>query len=157
MRLSGKSAQDFRNQQIVELDASGYNQVQISKMLSCSQAWVSKILRRYEKDGQSGILSGQNQKGLKQRISQEQLTQLEEFLLEGALHHGFATDNWTRERIAELIKQKFNISYHPSHISRIMKQIGFSLQKPITKSYKQDKKAVAKWKNETLPALKKSD
>ena len=72
-------------------------------------------------------------------------------------HHGFETDNWSRERIAELIKKQFGQNYHVSHMSKLMQKIGFSLQKPKTKSYRKEEQAAIKWKEEELPSLKKSE
>jgi len=70
--------------------------------------------------------------------------------------HGFETDNWTRERMAQLVLRHFGVSYHPAHMSKIMKKIGFTVQKPKTKSYRKDEQSVRKWREEQLPELKKS-
>lgn len=78
-------------------------------------------------------------------------------LIKGALSYGFETDNWSRDHIMRLIKTEFAIDYHVSHISKVMQKIGFSLQKPKTKSYRKDEQAGIRWKEEQLPALKKSN
>ena len=96
-------------------------------------------------------------KGAQSKLSTDQFTLLRELLLQGALHHGFETDNWTRERIAQLIMDKFQVSYHAAHISRLMKKMGFSSQKPRTRSYRKDELQVQHWKTEQLPRIKKSD
>ena len=156
MRLPTTSAQEFRNRTIIELHQSGQKQSSIAQHLGCTQAWVSKIISRYRQEGAAGLESRGKAKGAKSRLDSPQLDRLESLLLEGALSHGFATDNWTRERIASLILKEFQVSYHPSHISKLMQKIGFSLQIPTSHSYRKDEKAVQEWKTQTLPEIKKS-
>lgn len=156
MRLSEISAQEFRYRTVVELHKEGKTQIEISNLVDCSQAWVSKILTRYKREGEAGLSVKGKAKGAPSKLSELQFSELPKLLKEGALKHGFPTDNWTRERIASLILDKFSVSYHPAHISRLMQKLGFSLQKPQSKSYRKDEKAAKKWKDEDLPELKKS-
>lgn len=103
MRLSTTSAQEFRNRTIIELHHSGKTQAEIAQHVACTQAWVSKIINRYAQEGSKGLTSRGKAKGAKSRLDSVQLKELESLLLDGALEHGFSTDNWTRERIASLI------------------------------------------------------
>ncbi len=82
---------------------------------------------------------------------------LSEMLLQGALAHGFETDNWTRERMAELVLKQFGVRYHPAHMSNLMRKIGFTVQRPKARSYRKDEESVRKWREEQLPELKKSE
>jgi transposase len=156
MRLQGITAQEFRFRTIVRLYEEGKAQVAIAQTVGCSQCWVSKILQRYREEGEVGLQVKGKAPGKPAGLGDFELAQLRMLLLQGALIHGFTTDNWTRERIAALIQQKFNVSYHPAHISRLMKKIGFSLQKPQAKSYRKDPQQVHSWRTEQLPELKKS-
>lgn len=156
MRLPTTSAQGFRNRTIIELHGSGKTQSAIAALVGCTQAWVSKIISRYPEEGPKGLTSRGKAKGARARLDSAQPKLLEAFLLEGALLHGFATDNWARERIAGLVLKEFQVSCHPSHISKLMRKIGFSLQVPVSRSYRKDEKAVEEWKAQTLPAIKKS-
>lgn len=76
-------------------------------------------------------------------------------LVKGALHYHFPTDNWTRERIAALIEAQFSVRYSAAHISKLMRRLGFTVQKPTRKSFKKNATAVTKWQQEPLPELKK--
>lgn len=156
MRLKGDAATTFRYDMILRLSAEGKTQLAIAQLTQCSQAWVSKVLARASKE-QSRTLSIKGKaSGNASRLSQEQFEKLKSCLLEGALLHGFPTDNWTRERIAMLITTQFQIHYSAAHISKLMRKIGFTLQKPQAKSYKQDPQSIREWKEQTLPSLKKS-
>jgi transposase len=62
---------------------------------------------------------------------------------------------WTCERIGEVIRREFGVKYDPSHISRLMRQCGWSVQKPERRAIQRDEEAIAEWRNERWPELKK--
>jgi transposase len=55
---------------------------------------------------------------------------LPELVAKGAEAHGFGGDVWTCERVAIVIRREFGLSYHPAHVSRLLKKLRLSLQKP---------------------------
>jgi transposase len=89
-------------------------------------------------------------------LSTAQLAQLVELLRQGAEAHGFLGDVWTRRRVAQLIKDEFAISYHPTHVGRLLRQIDWTPQRPIVRATQRDEAAIAAWYAERWPALKKS-
>ncbi|ANE51106.1 helix-turn-helix domain-containing protein [Flavisolibacter tropicus] len=155
MRLKSDAAIEFRFELIAKLSGEGKTQTAIAQLLQCSQAWVSKFLKRYRQAGTAAVKVRPASGGKAAYLRQEQFERLKGMLLQGALHHRFPTDNWTRERIAALIQEQFSVHYHPSHVSKLMRKLGFTLQKPRRRSFKKDQEAVRKWYQDTLPALKK--
>jgi transposase len=74
----------------------------------------------------------------------------------GAQAHGFRGEVWTCERVAELIRREFGVSYHPAHVSRLLKKkLRSSLQKPERRADQRDEEAIDNWKEKKWPALKK--
>lgn len=157
MRLKGNSSTEFRFELIIRLTRAGKTQKAIAELLDCDQSWVSRVLKRYAEQGQAGLKVKIPVQKRPSRLTKEQLEHLSEMLLQGALAHGFGTDNWTRERMAQLVLKHFGISYHPAHMSKVMRKIGFTVQKPKAKSYRKDEQSVLKWREEQLPRLKKSE
>ncbi|HOX58046.1 MAG TPA: winged helix-turn-helix domain-containing protein [Verrucomicrobiota bacterium] len=94
------------------------------------------------------------QPGGNSRLSAEQKEKLSEMIVAGALVHGFDTDLWTLPRVAELIRLKFDIEYESSHVSRILRGMGFSSQKPTKKAREQDDEAAAQWRKEEWSRIK---
>lgn len=156
MRFKNVESTEFRYMQIVRLSESCKTQKAISILVGCSEGLVNSVLKRYKTSGLSGLKVKPAPKGKVPKLSKEDFEKLKLFLSEGSLKHGFETDNWSRERIAMLIKTRFSQEFHVSSISRLMQKIGFSLQKPIHRSYRQDEAAVETWKKERLPELKKN-
>ena len=60
----------------------------------------------------------------------------------GALAYGFETDRWTLERVHKLIQQEFEITYHPNYLNRLLRNLGFSPQKPLPQAIEQEKELV---------------
>jgi transposase len=62
---------------------------------------------------------------------------------------------WTCERVAEVIRKELGVSYHPAHVSRLVRESGFSLQKPMRRANQRDEEVIKRWKEERWPSLKK--
>ena len=56
-------------------------------------------------------------------------------------------------RVAAVIQRRFGVRYHPAHISRLLRQEGLSVQKPIRRASQRDEAKVTAWREETWPAL----
>jgi transposase len=58
--------------------------------------------------------------------------------------------------VAELINKQFGVSYHPAHMSRLLKGLKYSVQQPQERANQRDEQAIATWKEQRWPQLKKS-
>ncbi|MBD3315033.1 MAG: IS630 family transposase [Chitinivibrionales bacterium] len=54
-----------------------------------------------------------------------------------------------------VIAHEFGVSYHPNHVSRILKKLGWTPQKPITKASRRDERSIEHWRKVTWPTIKK--
>lgn len=61
---------------------------------------------------------------------------------------------WTLPLIAALIERQFGKKLALSGVSRIMKLLGFSAQKPLYQAWQQDATLVRQWEFETYPAIR---
>jgi transposase len=87
------------------------------------------------------------------KLTEAQRAALPDVLAKGAEAYGFVGDVWTTKRIAIVIKRVFGVIYHPAHVSRVMRQIGWSVQKPILRATQRDEAKVTAWREHTWPAL----
>ena len=137
-----------------ELSQKGWNQNQIAEALGVTQGAVSQWLKRAKEGGIEGLQT-RKAPGPRPHLSHEQFAQIPELLAQGAESFGFRGDIWTCGRIAKVIRRNFGVSYHPAHVTRILKQCGWSLQKPVRRATQRDEDAIALWKEEKLPEIKK--
>jgi transposase len=153
MRLS-KEANEFRRRTIVRLHQEGYKQGKIAELTDCSQQNVSLVLSNFKKEGE-GSYRNKTKKGADSRMEETQKEELRSILLIGADEFGFLTKNWTQKRVAVLIYEKFGISYNSNYISRFLRKMSFSLQKPSSYNYRKKAEDATIWRADTLPELKK--
>ncbi|SRR5258708_5087293 len=146
---------EWRRLRAWELAQAGWPQQEIAEVLGVSEGAVSqwvKIGREQDEEG----LRGKIAEGPACRLSAEQEAQLPALLDQGAEAHGFRGKVWTTERVAAMIKKQFGVSYHPAHMSRLLKRIKYSLQKPVERASQRNEEAIATWKTQRWPELKKS-
>ena len=76
-------------------------------------------------------------------------------LEEGPHAHGFEDPRWTAARVGELILAQFGVAYHRATVSRVLKDLGFSWQKPETRELCRDEQAIETWVHEMWPEVEK--
>jgi len=80
---------------------------------------------------------------------------LARLLLQGPQRHGYANALWTLPRIAALIRRHFGVKYDPSGVWHVLHRMGWSCQKPERRAREHDEDAVAAWRTEEWPRIKK--
>ena len=138
-----------------ELKQQGWSQQQIAEALGVSKGAVSQWMKRARQGGGVQALKRRPAPGARPRLSEDQRAKLSELLAQGAQAHGFRGEVWTCERIATVIRKEFRVSYHPAHVSRVVRALGLSLQKPQRLSEQRDEEAIEHWKEKKWPSLKK--
>jgi transposase len=93
--------------------------------------------------------------GAPPKLRPEHLAQLPELLARGAEAFGFRGQVWIAARVAEVIKQEFGLSYHPTHCSRLLHKIKHSRQKPVERATQRDEAAIQRWRDQQVVELKK--
>lgn len=121
--------------------------------VSCQSAvtWY----RAWQAEGREG-LHGAGRAGRLPRLTAQQIRAVETELLKGARAHGFETDLWTLARIAQVIEGTTGVRYHPGHVWRILRSLGWSRQKPARQAAERDPAAVAQWVKQDWPRIKKT-
>lgn len=138
-----------------ELKQQGWSQREIANALGVTEGAVSQWMRRAREGGGIEGLKKRTSPGAPSRLSEQQRRRLPELLARGAPAYGFRGGVWTCERVAEVIREEFGVSYHPAHVSRLVRELGLSLQKPMRRANQRDEEAIKRWKEERWPSLKK--
>jgi transposase len=138
-----------------ELKQQGWSQQRIAEALGVSKGAVSQWMKRARDGGGVQALKRRPAPGARPRLSEEQRARVPELLERGAEAHGFRAEVWTCERVAEVIRKEFGVSYHPAHVSRLLKALRQSLHKPQRRAEQRDEEAIDNWKQKKWPSLKK--
>lgn len=115
-----------------------------------------RSVRRWRAMGERKKLAARPASGRPPKLSEAQRERLVGHLLEGPLASGYATELWTCPRIAELIRRRFKVRYHASHVGRLLRALGFSPQKPERQARERDEEAIRGWVRGTWPRVKKT-
>jgi transposase len=89
-------------------------------------------------------------------LDAKQKRRLEQLLLKGAAACGFPTDLGTCPRVAQVIRDRFDVDYHVDHVGRLLHALGFSPQKPPRRAIERDEAAIAQWVKGRWPRVKKT-
>ena len=139
---------------IALLDA-GHRPSQVAKILGVSPAAVSQWKTLCQRAGPEGLKATPHP-GPKPKLTAAQRQKLERLLLKGPLAHSYPTDLWTLKRIAEVIEKHFAVHYDPSGVWHVLKALGWSCQKPERRARECDEEAIAGWRRQQWPRIKKS-
>jgi transposase len=136
------------------LQQEGWSQRQIARALGVTDGAVSQWLKRARQHG-SDALHHRRPPGRPQRLSEAQRADLIRLLERGAEAFGYTGAVWTTTRVAEVIACELGVRYHPAHVSRLLRRLDWSVQKPIQRASQRDEVAIAAWQTDRWPALKK--
>lgn len=67
--------------------------------------------------------------------------------------YGFDFGLWTRQIVRELIETKFGTRLSLASVGTLLARIGLTPQKPLQQAYQRDPVAVARWQQDTYPAI----
>jgi transposase len=129
-------------------------QKDIAEALGVTKGAVSQWVKR-GKEGGEAALRERPKSGAPLRLSQVDREKLPELLARGAESFGFRGELWTCSRVAQVIQREFGVKYHPAHVSRILKELGWTPQKPIRRAKQRKEAEIQRWQAERWPALKK--
>jgi transposase len=144
---------EWRRIRALTLSRKHWKQSDIAEVLDVSRAAVSQWMSSVERDGPEALRS-RTGRGRHAKLTPAQLAQVPEFLWHGAEAYGFRGDVWTCGRIAEVLREELGVVYHPGHVSRLLKQLGWTPQLPITRAIQRDEQAIEDWRTKVWPSLK---
>ncbi len=138
----------------VKLKREGWSQPQIAEALGVSDPAVSHWLAVARRDGAEALRS-RPAVGRVSRLTASQKRLIPEFLWHGPEAYGFRGQVWTWARIALVIHQEFGVRNHKDHVSRLLKELGWTPQVPIRRAIQRDEAAIEHWRAEVWPDLRK--
>ena len=132
----------------------GLRQAEIARRLRVVRQTVARWVHDYRTQGKSALRKA-GRAGRKPRLNEQQRRQLEKLLVAGPERLGYETPLWTCPRVAHLIEQEFQVSYHDGHVWKILVGLGWSPQRPAGRARERDEKQILHWKKSVWPELKK--
>jgi transposase len=153
-KLSHDQLEYIRTQAVraVEKDKRSPEEVIITFGLHRSN--IYKWLKLYKEGGWKALLSKKS-KGRQPIITDKEKKVISKLLIKDPQQLQFDFALWTLDMVKDLIKRKFKKDVSIWTVSRILKSIGFTKQKPLFRAYQQDASKVGIWLSEEYPAIEK--
>lgn len=147
--------QEYRRLQGYELHQKGWKGNHIAEALGVSKSAVSQWLSKAREGGKKALRACKAE-GPTPKLTPEQVEQLPDLLARGPAAYGFEGEVWTCPRVTVVIKQVYGVQYHPAHVSRLLKKLKWTPQKPEVRATQRDEALIEAWREVRWLELKKS-
>ena len=132
----------------------GRTQADVADFLGVHPVTVAKWLKAY-RDGGEQAVAAKPVPGRPRFLTAEQEAEVRGWLLTKPTEFGFRTDLWTAARVAQLIRDKLGVAFHPSYLREWRSERGYSPQKPVRRAERRDPVAIDSWLGQGYPAVQK--
>ena len=144
---------ESRRRRGMRMLSRGVSQAEVARSCGVSRQTAMSWARMLAEDAQAWRRRRLGRPGA---LEAKQRAQLSKQLVQGAVASGFPTEMWTLARVAKLIEREFGHSFSISHVWRLLRELGFSPQRPVGRATQRDEEAIRQWKQKRWPALKKT-
>jgi transposase len=148
------AALERRRHEAAELLRHGVHQAEVARRVGAHRQSVSRWAEQLKRGGLRALKQA-GRAGRKARLRAEDLRRIERGLKRGAEALGYDSGLWTSARVAHLIEQECGVEYHPGHTWRILRQLGWSCQRPVGRALERDEEKIRLWKRKRWPEIKK--
>jgi transposase len=148
--LRDRQAFEHIRMQAGALFAAGRSQAEVAHQLGVARQNVSRWHGLWRAGGPQALAS-RGPTGPAPRLSDQQLAAIDQALRQGARANGFDTDHWTLARITTVIERLAGVAYHPGHTWKLLRRMGWRLQRPARRAVERDEQAIARWVAEDWP------
>jgi transposase len=155
MRSKGKASElEARRRIAVTKVRDGWSQADVADYLSVHPVTVARWMARHRRTGDAG-LAARPVPGRPRFLTPNQEQAVLGWLADKPATHGFRTDLWTARRVADLIRRRFGVAFHPDYLRAWLRQRGYSPQKPRRRATQRQPEVIARWLAEGWPRVQK--
>lgn len=127
----------------------------IARNIGRHRITIYKWVRIYKERKSFDDLKERARSGRPAKVEKKIINKIEKDLEKPASKFGFETDLWTCTRVHRQLAKKYKIKISRGHVWKILKDAGFSYQKPERRYYESDPKAQEEWIKKYLPKIKR--
>ena len=148
------AAKEARRRLAIRNVLAGRTQADVADFLGVHPVTVAEWMAAYRAGGDDA-LTAKPVPGRPRFLTGEQEAEVGSWLRRKPTAFGFRTDLWTAARVAQLIRDKLGVAFHPSDLREWLSERGYSPQKPVRRAERRDPVAIDSWLGQGYPAVQK--
>jgi len=130
----------------------GRSQAEVARFLGVTRSAVCKWVEA-SRAGPEG-LSAKAGRGRPRKLSRQREEQVLRWFRKPATSFGFSNELWTAPRVAEVIRRKWKVQFHPRYINQWLAERRITPQKPRRQPRQRDDEAIRHWVRYVWPHVK---
>ena len=155
MRSNGTAQElEARRRLAVRRVEDGWSHQDVAAFLGVHPVTVGKWMARFRAKGEDGLAATPTP-GRPRFLTAAQEKTVLGWLADPPTEHGFRTDLWTARRVAELIRTKLNVTFHPHYLREWLTKRNYTPQKPARRAKQQNPVEIDRWVKEEWPRIQK--
>lgn len=149
------AAMEKRRLEAMSLLADGVSQAEVSRRMGVTRQAVSKWMVT-KRSGGTKALASKGKPGRKTAPTPSEMKKVEMALVKGPVKNGYRNDLWTLRRVAEVFARVTGRRPSISRTWGLLREMGWSCQRPARRARQQDAEAVAEFRERTWSTVKKT-
>jgi transposase len=155
MRSKGTAQElEARRRLAVQRVGEGWTQKAVAAFLGVSERAVGLWVAAHRRAGAGG-LRAKPHPGRTPYLTPAQERRVLGWLAKKPTAFGYRTDLWTAARVADLIRTRLGVRFHPGYLREWLAKRGYSPQKPARRARERKPEAIDRWVNEDWPRIQK--
>jgi transposase len=152
-RLTAAQQEEHRKQ-AARLLRHGLPAERVAEAFGRSRSWAFGVQKTLREHGEEALAGTPRPEGSK-KLSTARRRELA-VLIKDRTPRDFGFDEalWTRQIIGDLIFQRWSVDLSPPTVGKILREIGFTPQRPLRRAIEQDPERVARWEKEEFPEIR---
>ncbi len=106
----------------------GLTRAEAARLAGMERQALRDAVLRYNAEGPAGLYSRRSP-GRRSRLDEEQRAALRQLVLDGPDVEATGLSAWTLAELCRAVEERWGVSYHPSHMGKLMHRLGLSRQK----------------------------
>src|SRR3989304_2196843 len=133
----------------------GWSEAAVARRVGVHRQSVNRWAQQLAAGGREALRKAARA-GRKPRLSEVDRKRIVAGLKGGPEALGYETGLWTSWRVADLIERECGVRYTTVHVWRILRELGWSCQRPVGGALERNEPAIRRWKRVGWPAGKKT-
>jgi transposase len=145
---------EYRRRLAVDRLLEGYSTEEVADFLAVHPSSVRRWWAAFRERGSQGLIA-HPVSGRPCKLTGTQEKIVLRWLADSPTEHGFPTELWTGARVATLIAEEWDITFHPRSLHRWLRAHGLTPQKPQRVPRERNPEVIAAWLATEWPRIKK--